>query len=57
MIKALKSQPVGFQQLAEDIEMNAGTKQRDKLFQPLKGTIKPDEESREGQQFKGRLIL
>jgi hypothetical protein len=40
MIKALKSRPVGFQQLAEHIGMNSGTKKRDKLLQlPLKGTV------------------
>jgi hypothetical protein len=53
MIKALKSRPVGFQQLAEHIEMNSGTKKRDKL--PLKGTVEPDEEIREEIEFKERL--
>jgi hypothetical protein len=53
MIKALKSRSVGFQQLAERIEMNSGTKKRDKSLQlPLKGT---DEENPDGPEFEGRL--
>lgn len=56
MIKALKSRPVGFQELAEQIEMNSGNKKRDKSLQlPLKGTTEPDDEIQEGPEFKGRL--
>ena len=53
MIRALESRPVGFQQLAEDIEKNSLRTKRDKLLKlPLKGV---DEESQKRPEFKGRL--
>ena len=54
MIRALKSRPVGFQQLAEHIEKNSlGTKQHDKSLKlPLKSM---EEENQEGPEFEGRL--
>lgn len=56
MIKALKREPIGFQQLAEDIEKNSGTKQHDKSLKLLpKGMIESDEESQEGPHLEGRL--
>jgi hypothetical protein len=56
MIGALKYQPVGFQHLAEHIKMNSLTRKRSKSLQlPLKGTIEPDEEGRDGPEFEGRL--
>ena len=54
MIRALKQPAVGFQELAEHIEMNSVTKQRVKLLQfPHHNMIEPDEESREERE--GRL--
>jgi hypothetical protein len=53
MIRALKSRSIGFQQLAEHIEVNSGNKKRNKSLQlPL---TEPDEESQEGPEFEGRL--
>lgn len=56
MIKALKSRPVGFQQLAQHIEMNSGAKQHEiSLELSLKGMTEPDEEIQEGPHLEGRL--